>query len=180
MGNLSISSNIAARTKTSTLRFIAEEGNLFISDVECSRSAPPNLKADYVSVMQLGLFELSLRLSDQQNLPKLDLKASNNILHIRTCADSAAALAQLITYFASDGDLAVNDELSNSDRSSQGGKPPEPEVANLDLSESTVERLNDMMEDAMREISSNGSCSSKSESAYHLHDFKASGGFRIG
>ncbi|BES90892.1 autophagy-specific gene 2 [Nesidiocoris tenuis] len=164
VGNLSISSNIAARTKTSTLRFIAEEGNLFISDVECSRSAPPNLKADYVSVMQLGLFELSLRLSDQQNLPKLDLKASNNILHIRTCADSAAALAQLITYFASDGDLAVNDELSNSDRSSQGGKPPEPEVANLDLSESTVERLNDMMEDAMREISSNGSCSSKSPS----------------
>ncbi|KAF6217295.1 hypothetical protein GE061_001649 [Apolygus lucorum] len=148
MGNLSISSNIAARTKTSTLRFIAEEGSLFISDVESHHSSPPNLQADYVSVMQLGLFELSLRLSDQSNLPKMDLKASNNILHIRTCSDSAAALAQLINYFASDGDLVKNLETVRKTSSEIS-----EEDLNSDLTESTVVRVNDMMEDAMKEIS---------------------------
>uniref|UniRef100_A0A146KUZ5 Autophagy-related protein 2 n=1 Tax=Lygus hesperus TaxID=30085 RepID=A0A146KUZ5_LYGHE len=153
MGNLSISSNIAARTKTSTLRFIAEEGNLFISDVDCNHSSPPNLQTDYVSVMQLGLFELSLRLSDQPNLPKMDLKASNNILNIRTCSDSAAALAQLITYFASDGDLMKNEPPTNSGSVRETSSTIGKEDLHTDLTESTVVRVNDMMEDAMKEIS---------------------------
>lgn len=37
--------------------------------------------------------------------PHVDLRASNNILHIRTCSDTGRALMQLITYFAGDGDL---------------------------------------------------------------------------
>ena len=40
-----------------------------------------------------------------QKHPKTDLRLSNNIVHIRTCADSCRALADLIQYFASDGDL---------------------------------------------------------------------------
>lgn len=37
--------------------------------------------------------------------PQTDLRASNNIVHIRTCADSAIALMDLVKYVASDGDL---------------------------------------------------------------------------
>lgn len=35
----------------------------------------------------------------------MDLRASNNIVHIRTCPDSARALTDLLAYFAADGDL---------------------------------------------------------------------------
>ena len=37
--------------------------------------------------------------------PKLDLKVTNNTVHIRTCADSCSALTKLILYLANDGDL---------------------------------------------------------------------------
>ena len=36
--------------------------------------------------------------------PKIDLKVSNNVVHLRTCADSCTALARLILYLANDGD----------------------------------------------------------------------------
>ena len=92
------------------------------------------ISADYVCVIDFGFFELSLRASDgkdqvsnfgnyefvklyclqfssfssslfQQKQPRSDLRASNNILHIRTCVDSCRALQELLCYFASDGDL---------------------------------------------------------------------------
>lgn len=58
--------------------------------------------------MDLDLFELALRTSTGQDprYPKMDLRASNNVLHIRTCADSCIALQRLLTYLAVDGDLA--------------------------------------------------------------------------
>uniref|UniRef100_A0A224XCK3 Autophagy-related protein 2 n=1 Tax=Panstrongylus lignarius TaxID=156445 RepID=A0A224XCK3_9HEMI len=170
LGNLSISSNIT-RAKTSTLRFIAEEASLFISDKirkSCSEeNFCPNLRADYVSVVQLGLLELSLRLTDLPNMPKVDLKASNNLVEIRTCADSATALAQLLRYYVSDGDLGI--KVSNSETKGNGdacsrkrdkSQSSTSRTASIDpaagtlLSDSTTERLHDMMEDAMKEISS--------------------------
>ncbi|KAI4468684.1 autophagy-related 2 isoform a [Holotrichia oblita] len=111
--------HLSAQANTSTLRFIAEECDLFLSEKAPSRngipsSAPVDLKRDYVNVIELGLFELSLRTNDKKTgiNPHIDLRASNNILHIRTCADSGRALMQLITYFASDGDLQQNSASS--------------------------------------------------------------------
>ena len=52
-----------------------------------------------------------------QRYPKLDLRASNNIVHIRTCSDTCSALAELIKYIASDGDL-VPQEGSERDAAS--------------------------------------------------------------
>lgn len=67
--NFNISSNITAKTSTSILRFIAEEACLFISNkVNEDRDRPENLtidlRNDYVCVVDMGLFELSLRLTD--------------------------------------------------------------------------------------------------------------------
>lgn len=67
--NFNISSNITAKTSTSILRFIAEEASLFISNKSCDRGDRPedlsiDLRNDYVCVVDLGLFELSLRLTD--------------------------------------------------------------------------------------------------------------------
>lgn len=152
LGNFNVSSNIVARTNTSTLRFIAEDIALFISN---KVGKVVNIKRDYVSVMDVGLFELSLRLNDKMfdGVPRVDLRASNNVLHVRTCSDSGRALIQLLTYLANDGDLVPNTENTESimgpssgDEESLLGK----ESINT-LSKSQVERVNTLMEEAMKE-----------------------------
>lgn len=186
LGNFSISSNIAAQTNTSTLRFIAEDLCLFITDkVESKSKLKVDLKRDYVCVMELGLFELSLRLNERQcgGAPRVDLRASNNVLHVRTCSDSGRALMQLLTYFAGDGDLDLryrdqtlsSEEADFSDAEQQQHllhhhqqQPDETllgdESINL-LSKSQVERVNSLMEEAMEEAShasANSECQKKS------------------
>lgn len=169
-GSFSISSNIAAQTSTSTLRFMAEDAALFISDKTGSRhlSRPVDLRKDYVCVLDWGLFELSLRLCDragEQNKgsPRVDLRASNNILHVRTCADSGKALTDLLMYFASDGDLMSMDGSKNSENTTSSGNAKVDQVlVNMsavdsnqnnahNLSKSQVEHVHDMMEEAMKD-----------------------------
>ncbi|XP_076234909.1 autophagy-related 2 [Calliopsis andreniformis] len=152
LGNFSVSSNIAAQTNTSTLRFIAEDIALFISS-KLGKSV--NLKRDYVCVMDVGLFELSLRLNDKMcgGAPRVDLRASNNVLHVRTCSDSGRALIQLLTYFANDGDLVPNTESTDSITVPSSGDEESllgDESINT-LSKSQVERVNTLMEEAMEE-----------------------------
>lgn len=69
LGSFSISSNLAAQTRTSSLRFIAEEGALFLSNR--TGGGAPQLRTEYVCVLELGLFELSLRLSEDPRAPKV-------------------------------------------------------------------------------------------------------------
>ncbi|KAK7872956.1 hypothetical protein R5R35_004266 [Gryllus longicercus] len=173
MGSFSVASNIAAHTSTSTLRFIAEEAALFLSD-QAQEDRPVDLRKDYVCVVDLGLFELSLRLCSQQTsgvsnaVPRVDLRASNNVLHVRTCADSGKALTELLTYFASDGDLkpaAEEGSVSQSQNSSAGevdgsrGSDVLMAVGNDNerngnsLSQSQVAHVHTMMEEAMKESS---------------------------
>lgn len=87
--------------------------------------------------------------------PRVDLRASNNVLHVRTCSDSARLLAQLIVYLASYGDLG---DLSASEpppsntptttATSTAATSTATAAADL-LSESTVQRVNTLMEEAM-------------------------------
>nr|XP_050867799.1 autophagy-related protein 2 homolog A isoform X1 [Vespula vulgaris] len=152
LGNFSVSSNIAAQTSTSTLRFIAEDIGLFISN---KLGKNVDLRRDYVCVMDLGLFELSLRLNDKMcgGAPRVDLRASNNVLHVRTCSDSGRALTQLLTYFASDGDLTSNTGSTENIAVPSSGDEESllgDESINT-LSKSQVERVNSLMEEAMEE-----------------------------
>lgn len=66
--------------------------------------------AEYIPVMDMGLFELSLKLTDglDKSQPLTELSMSNSMLYIRTCSDSCIALMDIIKYFASDGDLQPN------------------------------------------------------------------------
>ncbi|XP_029036559.2 autophagy-related protein 2 homolog B [Osmia bicornis bicornis] len=153
LGNFSVSSNIAAQTNTSTLRFIAEDIALFISN---KIGKHVNLKQDYVCVMDVGLFELSLRLNDKMcgGAPRVDLRASNNVLHVRTCSDSGRALIQLLTYFANDGDLIPNTENAESMCTVPSSGDEESLLGDESintLSKSQVERVNTLMEEAMEE-----------------------------
>lgn len=151
--SFSISSNIAAQTNTSTLRFISENVALFISE---KLNSYVDLQNDYVCVVDFGLFELSLRLNEKMcgGAPRIDLRASNNILHVRTCSDSCRALMQLLTYFASDGDLVpINCESTESiavPGSEDGESLLGDETVNC-LSKSQAERVNSLVEDAMED-----------------------------
>ncbi|XP_011706773.1 PREDICTED: autophagy-related protein 2 homolog B isoform X4 [Wasmannia auropunctata] len=166
LGNFSVSSNITAQTNTSTLRFIAEDVALFISDKLREKSV--DLKRDYVCVMNFGLFELSLRLNERMygGVPRVDLRASNNVLHVRTCSDSGRALMQLLTYIANDGDLHQPSSAINSSTESIPIVPPptstkfEENLLGVEsintLSRSQVERVYSLMEDALEETVKGG------------------------
>ncbi|CAG9136613.1 unnamed protein product [Plutella xylostella] len=110
LGSFSVSSNVIAQTNTSSLRFLAQECCLSLSHTgtvkEKDDDKPPDVLRDYVCVIDLGLFELSLRIADKRNNtgPRVDLSASNNVVNFHTCWDSLAALCRLITYLAGSGD----------------------------------------------------------------------------
>ena len=99
-------------------RFIIEDSALHL----CDRSINDVCDFDeFVSVLDMGTFELSLKFNsgesdeiESRNLknknkkkkqPQFELTMSNNMLNVRTCADSCSALMKLVQYFASDGDL---------------------------------------------------------------------------
>lgn len=170
LGNFSMSSHLSAQSNSSTLRFIAEECALFLSDKAppvdgIASLAPADLKRDYICVIDLGLFELSLRTNDKKSNinPHTDLRASNDTVHIRTCADSARALTQLITYFANDGDLQLPSDTSFSTSSTHNSPlhrrndsllvdVDTQEISNL--SKSQHQQINALLGDAMQESGS--------------------------
>lgn len=101
----SISSNMTLGSDVSVVQLIIEDAALFLSDK--LNVSTVDIKKNYVCVADLGVFEMSLKLIDasKNKLPRIDLIASNNVIHIRTCADSFKALLELMIYVAGDGDL---------------------------------------------------------------------------
>ncbi|KAJ8924233.1 hypothetical protein NQ315_007024 [Exocentrus adspersus] len=169
VGNFSMSSHLSAQANTSTLRFIFEECALFLSEKAPPRNgvasiAPVDLKRDYVCVVDLGIFEISLKTTDKKSgiSPHIDLRASNDILNIRTCSDSGRALMQLITYFAEDGDIISSSPATNEKTPYSSPKHQvEPQLVNVEpeesahnLSESEHEYIQSMLTDALRESES--------------------------
>uniref|UniRef100_A0A8D2IUY4 Autophagy related 2B n=1 Tax=Varanus komodoensis TaxID=61221 RepID=A0A8D2IUY4_VARKO len=122
--------------------------------ISSSVSSKPSIfiSFNYVRVMDMGLLELTIRTSK----PRFELHCSSDVIHIRTCSDSCAALMNLIQYIASYGDLnppAKTDATSgmtkqnakadvSSRQSSQGPI----------LAEADQQILRDLMSDAMEEI----------------------------
>ncbi|CAG7725322.1 unnamed protein product, partial [Allacma fusca] len=113
--NFSVSVNIAAQTNMKVVRFVAEDAALFLTN----KKESADIRNDYVCVMDMDLFEILLRICLNRNnnnqVPQLDLKASNNILHIRTCSDSIKMLLEVLTYVAKDGDITSSDIFSDLD-----------------------------------------------------------------
>uniref|UniRef100_A0A8B9H989 Autophagy related 2A n=1 Tax=Astyanax mexicanus TaxID=7994 RepID=A0A8B9H989_ASTMX len=65
---------------------------------------------DYVCVLDIDLLELAITTwkgNDTGKLtqPLFELRCSNNVVHVRTCADSCAALVNILQYLVSQGDL---------------------------------------------------------------------------
>jgi len=142
----SLSSNISPGASESVLRFIIDDSALYLSD---KRADSIDILKDYVCVMDLGLFELVLRLSESadKKRPKVDLSMSNNVLNIHTCSDSCAALMKLIKYIASDGDL-VKESTEDANESNSHNESTENLYSRSSVDETTIDSL---MADALIE-----------------------------
>lgn len=163
IGNFSMSSHFAAQSNSSTLRFIFEECELFLSEKAPSKNgkisvAPVDLVRDYINVIELGLFELSLKTTDKKDRahPHIDLRVSNNILKINTCADSGRMLMLLIIYFASDGDLSTSAPTNSGPQFSSPRHHVETQLVSVEpqisnLSKSQHEHVNSLLGEAMEE-----------------------------
>ncbi|XP_037687836.1 autophagy-related protein 2 homolog B isoform X2 [Choloepus didactylus] len=163
----SVSSSVALDKSSSTLRIILDEAALHLSD-KCN-TVTVNLNRDYVRVMDIGLLELTITAvksdSDrEQSEPHFELHCSSDVVHIRTCSDSCAALMNLIQYIASYGDLHAPNKaemkpgtpqrrtkVDTSGRSSSRGPV---------LPEAEQQILRDLMSDAMEEIDTQQATSS--------------------
>ncbi|KAL7049279.1 hypothetical protein ACKWTF_003650 [Chironomus riparius] len=167
IGTLMISSNIATGSVGCTLRFVAEDGTLSLApqvleekQQDCNKiTSLPH--TELVCVMELGLFEISLKLSDKVTplSPKYDLRAAIKDVHLRTCSDSGKALLEFISYLASEGDLyeEIHYDDDQSETSSimqtnddelllKGSENEIPEVT-----ETQQKHVNTLMADAMEE-----------------------------
>uniref|UniRef100_A0A6J0TYM4 Autophagy-related protein 2 homolog B isoform X1 n=1 Tax=Pogona vitticeps TaxID=103695 RepID=A0A6J0TYM4_9SAUR len=155
----SISSSVALDKSSSTLRIILDEAALHLSD-KCNTLAV-NLQRDYVQVMDMGLLELTIKAvkpgsDEERSKPRFELHCSSDVIHIRTCSDSCAALMNLIQYIASYGDLnppakmeatsGVTKQNATADVSSR------PSSQGPILAEADQQILRDLMSDAMEEI----------------------------
>uniref|UniRef100_A0AAR2LYP3 Autophagy related 2A n=1 Tax=Pygocentrus nattereri TaxID=42514 RepID=A0AAR2LYP3_PYGNA len=106
--SFSLSSNIIVDTATFHLRFILDDSALYLTD-KCE-SETVDLRRDYVCVLDIDLLELAITTwkgNDTGRLtqPLFELRCSNNVVHVRTCADSCAALVNMLQYLVSQGDL---------------------------------------------------------------------------
>ncbi|KAM6953685.1 autophagy-related protein 2 homolog A [Aplochiton taeniatus] len=106
--SFSLSSNIIVDTATFHLRFILDDSALYLSD-KCE-SDTVDLRRDYVCILDIDLLELAITTwkgsnSGKLSQPLFELRCSNNMMHVHTCADSCAALVNLLQYLVSQGDL---------------------------------------------------------------------------
>jgi autophagy-related protein 2 len=168
IGNLMISSNIAAESVGCTLRFVAEDVTLSLApqvlkeeQQECNKiTALPS--HELVCVGELGLFEISLKLSEKVTSlsPKFDLRAAIKDMHIRTCSDSGKALLEFISYLTSDGDLYdANKMFDEQSETSSIMQTNDDELLQMkestgdipEVTEKQQKHVNTLMADAMEE-----------------------------
>ncbi|EAW74323.1 autophagy related 2A [Homo sapiens] len=123
-----LSSNIIMDTSTFLLRFILDDSALYLSD-KCEVETL-DLRRDYVCVLDVDLLELVIKTwkgstEGKLSQPLFELRCSNNVVHVHSCADSCALLVNLLQYVMSTGDLHPPP------------RPPSPtEIAGQKLSES--------------------------------------------
>uniref|UniRef100_A0A665UW15 Autophagy related 2B n=1 Tax=Echeneis naucrates TaxID=173247 RepID=A0A665UW15_ECHNA len=142
----SISSSVSLDHSSSTLRIILDEAALFLSDK--SNAVSVNLARDYVQVVDMGTLELRITavkpgVDGKLSEPRFELRCSSDVIHIRTCSDSCAALMNLIQYVASYGDL-----LPTGEPEAKAEFPSRPTSQTSLLAETELQMLQDLMSES--------------------------------
>ncbi|KAM4664267.1 autophagy-related protein 2 homolog B isoform 2-T2 [Discoglossus pictus] len=159
----SISCSVALDKSSSSLRIILDEAAFHLSD-KCNAVAV-NLSRDYVRVMDMGLLELTILAvkPGEKSKPRFEMHCSSDVIHIRTCSDSCAALMNLIQYIASYGDLHPPSRTETSPGKHKKTKKTDAASGSASqgpvLAEAEQKILRDLMSDAMEDTDSNqGTC----------------------
>ncbi|XP_063804513.1 autophagy-related protein 2 homolog B isoform X1 [Pseudophryne corroboree] len=151
----SISSSVSLDKSSSSLRIILDEAALHLSD-KCN-AVSVNLNRDYVRVLDMGLLELTILAVKfgEKNKPRFEMYCSSDVIHIRTCSDSCAALMNLIQYIASYGDLHPPTRTQTSPGAQKKTKKADASTGSSSrsplLAEAEQQILRDLMSDAMED-----------------------------
>ncbi|KAM3919804.1 autophagy-related protein 2 homolog B isoform 1-T3 [Leptodactylus fuscus] len=151
----SISCSVALDKSSSSLRIILDEAALHLSD-KCN-AVSVNLSRDYVRVLDMGLLELTILAVKfgEENKPRFEMYCSSDVIHIRTCSDSCAALMNLIQYIASYGDLHPPIRTQASPGAHKKARKTETSTGSGSrgpmLAEEEQRILRDLMSDAMED-----------------------------
>ncbi|XP_026875391.2 autophagy-related protein 2 homolog B isoform X2 [Electrophorus electricus] len=154
----SISSSVSLDHSSSSLRIILDEAALFLSDK--TNTVSVNLARDYVQVVDMGTLELRITAvkpgtDGVRTEPRFELRCSSDVIHIRTCSDSCAALMNLVQYVASYGDLLP--PYRQDSRTSSSKQRVKPDLAEqlpsqaAPLPEAEQTLLQELMSEAMEE-----------------------------
>ncbi|XP_064538983.1 autophagy-related protein 2 homolog A, partial [Drosophila montana] len=154
IGYCSFSSNIIYPMTGCTLRLISEDCVLSIGQ---TAKAANNVEefmthisdTGLVPVLNVGLLNFSIHLNEKsKSYAKIDLRSSIHDMHLKTCFDSADALAQLIAYIANDKDLKSKD--NNFYELKKAVSTP---VRNFDHNnDETLYHINNLMADAVKDV----------------------------
>lgn len=144
LGYCTLSSNIISSMSGCTLRLLAEDCVLHLGWAKASHEA-------LIPVLNLGLLNISFRLNEEgKGQPRVDLRSSIHDMHLKTCYDSASALAQLIAYVANDRDLTpppeepvLNEEAAHSEPKS---------FEDQEVCDQTQNHVNKLMADAVMDV----------------------------
>ncbi|XP_042904044.1 autophagy-related protein 2 homolog B isoform X1 [Parasteatoda tepidariorum] len=153
MENFNMSCNISATTPSFLFRIISEELRIFLSASITAKKI--DLRKNYVCVVDTGLIDVSFRTTvNEKDEPKLELCASNNIIHIRTCSDSFKALLDLITYLSINGDMEPVEPEEEKAPKSYSSTPVDSKNLNLLVAEAmkdcSVDQASNMCNDRNR------------------------------
>ncbi|XP_068148275.1 autophagy-related protein 2 homolog A [Drosophila tropicalis] len=152
IGYCTLSTNIISSMTGCTLRIIAEDCVLNMGLIEAAGSGEDCCDI-LIPVLNLGLLNISFRLNDDNNRihPAVDLRSSIHDMHLRTCYDSAAALAQLIAYVANDKDIISIDENTTLDDSDEHSFS-DPKLNEKDNCDQTQIHVNKLMAEAVKDV----------------------------
>ncbi|KAH8296286.1 hypothetical protein KR054_004058 [Drosophila jambulina] len=147
LGYCTLSSNIISSMSGCTLRLLAEDCVLQLGWVKAPQDA-------LIPVLNLGLLNISFRLNEEgKGQPRVDLRSSIHDMHLKTCYDSASALAQLIAYVANDRDLTppppppASEEPALNEDAAHTHEPKDQEV-----SDHHQNHVNKLMADAVMDV----------------------------
>ncbi|XP_017011683.2 autophagy-related protein 2 homolog A [Drosophila takahashii] len=145
LGYCTLSSNIISSMSGCTLRLLAEDCVLHLGLISDSSDA-------LIPVLNLGLLNISFRLNGEgSGQPRVDLRSSIHDMHLKTCYDSAAALAQLIAYIANDRDLSPPEEPVLNEETKQAEPKTNEEQ---EINDQTQNHVSKLMAEAVMDVKS--------------------------
>ncbi|UJR38243.1 hypothetical protein I4U23_030916 [Adineta vaga] len=127
--SLTLTNTFVKNSKTTLLELNLDDWAIYLSKQKRDRYQI-DLSNDYISVINGGAFEIKLCFNEStedmpMNDPLVDIRIGCNMIHIRSCSDSANALIELLKYVITEGDLQQQQQVQQTNEISRSSTPIE-------------------------------------------------------